>query len=85
MQQQVYECHMNGVTELKQRFVIQMMHSSKWTLKYDEPEVENVARGLSPSVTCSTERHHILMSHEGPCFICFVVWPTTSLKLYIVF
>ena len=45
MQQQVYECHMNGVTELKQRFVIQMMHSSKWTLKYDDPEVENVARG----------------------------------------
>jgi len=24
---------------------IQMMHGSEWTLKYDEPEVENVARG----------------------------------------
>ena len=23
--------------------------------------------------------------HERPCFICFVVWPTSSLKLYIVF
>ena len=50
---------------------IQMMHGSEWTLKYDEPEVENVARGRR--------------SHERLCFICFVVWPTTSLKLlYIV-
>jgi len=24
---------------------IQMMHGSEWTLKCDEPEVENVARG----------------------------------------
>ena len=24
--------------------VIKMMHGSEWTLKYDEPEVENVAR-----------------------------------------
>jgi len=23
---------------------IQMTHGSEWTLKYDEPEVENVAR-----------------------------------------
>ena len=30
---------------------IQMMHGSEWTLKYDEPEVENVARGRSPSAT----------------------------------
>jgi len=50
---------------------IQLMHGSECTLKYDEPEVENVARVRS--------------SHERPCFICFVVWPTTSLKLYIVF
>ena len=52
------------------RPVIQMMHGSEWsqwTLKYDEPEVENVARG------------------RLPCFKCFVVWPTTSLKLYIVY
>ena len=25
-------------------FITQMMHSSEWTLKYDEPEVENVTR-----------------------------------------
>jgi len=24
---------------------MQTMHGSEWTLKYDEPEVENVARG----------------------------------------
>ena len=64
---------------------IQMMHDSEWTLKYDEPEVENVARGHSPSATFSAEGHHISMSHERPCFICFVVWPTISLELYIVF
>jgi len=62
-----------------------MMNGSEWTLKYDEPEVENVARGRSPSATFSTVGHHIPMLHERPCFICFVVWPTTSLKLYIVF
>ena len=28
------------------------------TWKYDEPEVENVTRGRSPSVTCSTEGRH---------------------------
>jgi len=47
----------------------------EWTLKYDEPKVEHFP----------TEGHHILMSHERPWFICFVVWPTTSLKLCIVF
>ena len=57
MQQQVYECHMNGVTELKQRFVIQMMHSSKWTLKYDEPEVENVARTTVLHMFCCMANH----------------------------
>jgi len=64
---------------------VQMMHGSEWNMKYDEPEVENVARGRSPSATFSIEGHLISMSHERPCFICFVVWPTTSLKLYIVF
>jgi len=63
-----------------------MMHGSEWTLKYDdEPEVENVARGHSLSTTFSTKGHLISMSLERSCFICFVVWPTTSLKLYIVF
>ena len=54
-------------------------------LKYDEPEVENVAWGCSLSATFSTVGHHISVLHERPCFICFVVWPNTSLKLYIVF
>jgi len=40
-----------------------MMHGSEWTLKYDEPEVENVTRGCKPSATFSTDGHH--MSHEG--------------------
>jgi len=62
-----------------------MMHGSEWTMKYDEPEVENVARGRSPSAAFSTDGHHISMSHRLPCFICFVVWPITSSKLYIVF
>jgi len=41
-----------------------MMHGSEWTLKYDEPEVENVARGHSPGATFSTKGHHISVSHE---------------------
>jgi len=41
-----------------------MMHGSEWTLKYDEPEVENVARLRSLSATFSTEGYHISMSHE---------------------
>jgi len=40
------------------------------------PEVEHVTRGRSPSVTSSTEGSPISMSHELPCVICFVVWPT---------
>ena len=58
-----------------------MMHGSEWTLKYDEPEVENVARGHSPSAsaTFSTKGHHMSMSHERPCFIGFVVRDHLSL------
>ena len=40
---------------------VQMMHGSEWNMKYDEPEVENVARGRSPSVTFSIEGHLISM------------------------
>ena len=36
-----------------------MVHGSEWTLKYDEPEVKNVARRRSPSVTFSTEGHQV--------------------------
>ena len=31
-----------------------MTHDSEWTLKYDEPEVENVALWLCPRATFST-------------------------------
>jgi len=31
--------------------IIQIMHGSEWSLKYDEPEVENVTRGRNPSAT----------------------------------
>jgi len=55
--------------------IIQMMHGSEWTLKYDESEVENVARGRSPSATFSTEGHRISMSHERLCLTCFVAPP----------
>jgi len=41
-----------------------MMHGSEWTMKYDEPEVENVARGRSPSATFSSRGHHISLSHD---------------------
>ena len=62
-----------------------MLGSSEWTLKYDEPKVENVTRGRCLSVTFSAEGHHISVLHKRLCFICFVVWSTTGLKLYIIF
>jgi len=77
-----------GMETVNQNLVIQSIYrwctvvSWHWN---DEKEVENVARGRIPRGTFSTEVHHISMSHERPCFMCFVVWPTTSLKLYIVF
>jgi len=40
-------------------YIIQMIHSSECDIKYDEPEVQNVARGCRPSATFSTEGHHI--------------------------
>ena len=64
------------------RVIIQMMHGSEWTLKYDEPEVEIVVRGRSSSATFSTKNYHISMSHERPCFICFVVWPFIIIMTY---
>jgi len=50
-----------------------VMHGSEWTLKYDDPQLKM----SHESATFSTEGHHISMSHERPCFLCFVVWPTT--------
>ena len=46
-----------------------MMHGGEWTLKYDEPEVENVTRGRSRRATFSTEGYHISVLHERPCFM----------------
>jgi len=43
------------------------------TFRYDEPEVENVTQGCSPSPTFSTEVHRIWMSHE---------WPSWNVQLY---
>ena len=60
--------------------IIQMMHGSEWTLKYDEPMVENVIR-----VQHFQPRVVIFQCHTNDRASCFVVWPTTSLKLYIIF
>jgi len=53
------------------------------TLKYDKPEVENVAshEGAARVRHFQPRVHHLSMSHERPCLICFVIWPTTSLNI----
>ena len=56
-----------------------MTDGSEWDMEIWRPEVEHVTRGRSPSVTSSTEGRPISMSHEVPCVICFVVWPTSDL------
>jgi len=35
------------------------------------------------TVVSATEGRHISMSHELPCVICFVVWPTTRILNYM--
>jgi len=57
---------------------IQMMHGCKWNIQMCCPKVDMSTRRCSPSGDISTEGQHIWMFHEQPCFICFVVWPTTS-------
>jgi len=42
------------------------------------PEVDMSTWGHSPSGDISTEGQHIWLFREQLCFICFVVWPTTS-------
>jgi len=37
----VYICFCTGSVYLDSTYIIQMMHGSEWTLKYDVPEVEN--------------------------------------------
>jgi len=53
--------------------IIQMMHGSEWTLKYDEPEIENVALELHPRATFST---------SGSCSSYFNVARTTVLHMF---
>jgi len=61
----------HGLTQHMFIIGLQMMHGSECDIEIWWPSVENVAHGRS-------------MSQERPCFICFVVWPTTGLKLHIV-
>ena len=58
--------------------ITQMMHGGKCNIQICCPEVDMSSRGRSPSDDISTEGQHIWMFHEQACFICFVVWPTTS-------
>jgi len=55
-----------------------MMHGCKWNTQIRCPEIDMSSRRRSPSDDISTEGQHIWMFHEQPCFICFVIWPTTS-------
>jgi len=57
--------------------IIHMMHSCKWNIQICCPEVDMSSRGHSQSDDIWTKGQHIWMFHEQPCFICFVVWPTT--------
>jgi len=54
---------------------------SEWPWKYDEPEVENVTRGRSPSVTFHPRVVIISMSHERLC-VMFCRIPTTKILNY---
>jgi len=65
--------------------IISMMHGSESDIEIWWTRGWNVTRERRTCATFSTEDHRISMSHERPCFICFVVWSTYSLKLYIVF
>ena len=56
--------------------------ASEWDMEMWWPEVENVTRGRSLSVTFSTEGRPIFMFQEQLCVICFVVWPTTRILNY---
>jgi len=61
-----------------------MIHDSEWTLKYDEPEVE-MSHGGAARVRHFRPSVIIFHCRTNDRASCFVVWPTTSLKLYIVF
>ena len=65
-----------------QRDKIQMMHGSECDIEIWCTWGSKCRLRAQPKCDISTEGHHILMSHKRPCFICFVVWPTISLKLW---
>ena len=49
--------------------IIQMMHGSEWTLKYDEPEVENAHEGAA-RVRHFQPPVHYFNAQSLPCIIC---------------
>jgi len=63
--------------------IIQMMHRCKWNIQICCPVIDMSTRGHSPGGDISTEGQHIWMLHEQACFICFVIWPTTSIWIII--
>ena len=60
-----------------------MTDGSECDMEIWRPEVEHVTQVRSLSVTGSTEGRHKSTSHELPCVICFVVWPTTRILNYM--
>ena len=56
-----------------------MMHGSEWTLKYDEPKVETVAREWSQIAIFATSGSSYFNVHSLSCIICimfvFYDWP----------
>jgi len=74
----LFICIMWFVRTFYETVNIQMMHGCKWNIQICCPEVDMSSRGRSPCDDISTEGQHIWMFHEQACFICFVVWPTTS-------
>jgi len=52
---------------------VETMHASECDIQLCYHKVHMSAAGQSPSVDISTEGQHISISHELPCFICFVI------------
>ena len=62
---------------------MQMMHGIEWTLKYDEPR--KMSHKGAARVRHFQPRVIMFQCRTNDRASCFVTWPTTSLKLYIVF
>ena len=75
-------------TQLWRQYKVPRTASAAWpsrSLKAETSHSQTLYRrctvvSTTSSATFSTDSHHIWTSHKRPCFICFVVWPTTSLK-----